>query len=45
MFLSFLAWHIPQMLLPKVEEVSVLPELDELVFDLRGGQVEGQRLV
>ena len=45
MFLSFLAWHIIEMLLPTLEEFSVVPQLVQLVFDLRGGEVESQSLV
>ena len=45
MFLSFLLWHVIQVLLPEVEEVSVLPQLPQFHLDRRGGQIESQSLV
>ena len=45
MFLSFLAGHISEVLLPEVEKFRVVPQLVQLVFYLRGGEVESQGLV
>ena len=42
---SVLMRHIFEVLLPEVKEVSVVPQLDQLVLDLRGREVEGQGLV
>ena len=42
---SVLVRHIFEVFLPEMEEVGVVPQPDQLVLDVRGGEVEGQGLV